>query len=358
MRSFQWLIAFLLTTSTALASPVITSVTPNVGPVSGGTTVVIRGAEFNEGCVFCSPPLPGSAVFFDGTPATDVFFIDSTTLEAVTPPHVPASVVVTVLQPDGSFARLVNGFTYQGDVYEVYDPLLFPIFTPPVFGQGGSEFRTTAKFWNKGDQPVSFFGYDISCRVWVDPLVVPPNPYELQPHEEQALNLYPECSPATGKLFYVPKGERGLAGSLRVWEVSKQTGNHGVEIPVVRREDFDERSIALVDVPNDPNFRLTLRVYGLNRGAASVNVTYGQKVVQLPMQFSSNIFEPSYAVYTFTEPPGGNVPVPPFVRPLMNVLVEVPPGPGGAVIPDTPIWAFITVTNNETQHITTITPQH
>ena len=357
MRIQHIVVALVLTASSIQASPVITSVTPNVGPVSGGTTVVIRGTGFSGGCVICSPPLPGSAVFFDGTPATDVFFIDATTLEAVTPPHVPESVVVTVVEPDDSFSRLVDGFTYQGDVYEAYDPLLFPIFTPPVFGQGGSEFRTTAKFWNKGDQEVSFFGRDSSCRVIVDYQIVPLNPYTLQPREQQALDLFPECSQTTGKLFFVPKGERGLAGSLRVWEVSKQSDNHGVEIPVVRREDFDEKSIALVDVPTDPKFRLTLRVYGLNRGASFVNVTYGAKVVELPLQFSSNIFEPSYAVYTFTEPPGGNVPVPPFVRPLMNVLVEVPRGPGGVVIPGSPIWAFITVTNNETQHITTITPQ-
>ena len=355
MHSFHWLIAFLLTASTALASPVITSVTPNSGPPSGGTTVVIRGTGFSNNCIFCTPPLlTDPEVFFDGVRAADVFFIDSTTLEVVTPPHIPGSVSVFVTQWDGSdpdHDTLVNGFTYEGETYDAYDPVLFPIFTPPVFGQGGSEFRTTAKFWNKGDQPVTFYGLEISC-ILIDPPVQPQNPFTLPPRQEQSLDLYPECSQTTGKLFYVPKGERGLAGSLRVWEVSKQTGNHGVEIPVVRREDFDERSIALVDVPNDPNFRLTLRVYGLNRGAAFVNVTYGQKVVQLPMQFSSNIFEPSYAVYTgFTPPPGG--PTPPF----MNVLVEVPRGPDGAVISGTPIWAFITVTNNETQHITTVTPQ-
>jgi hypothetical protein len=353
MRTFHWLIAFLLTASTALASPVITSVTPNTGPMAGGTTVVIRGAEFSEGCVICSPPLPGSAILFDAAPATDVFFIDSTTLEVITPPHVPGSVSVTLLQPDGSQFILEHAFTYEGDVYDAYDPILFPIFSPPVFGQGGSEFRTSAKFWNRGHQPVTFYGYDLSCLL-VDPPAAPLNPFTLQPRQEQALDLFPACSQTNGKLFYVPKGERGLAGSLRVWEVSKQSSNHGVEIPVVRPEDFDERSIALVDVPNDPHFRLTLRVYALNRGPAFVNVTYGGKSEQLPLQFSDDIYQPGYAVYTgFTPPPGGQVPTPPF----MNVLVEVPPGPGGAVIPGTPIWAFITVTNNETQHITTVTPQ-
>jgi hypothetical protein len=41
----------------------------------------------------------------------------------------------------------------------------------------------------------------------------------------------------------------------------------------------------------------------------------------------------------------------------MTVLIDVPRDVGGVHIPGTPLWAFITVTNNETQHITTITPQ-
>ena len=351
MRPAHILFAIILTASTALADPVITSVTPSAGPLSGGTTVVIRGSGFTEACVICSPPLPGSEVLFDATPAAEVVFIDSETLEAVTPDHVPGSVAVTVVQPDGSHFTLNNGFTYQGDPYEAYDPVLFPIFTPPVFGQGGSEFRTSAEFWNRGIQPVTFYGLDISC-ILIDPPIQPQNPFTLQPRQQQALNLWPECSQTTGKLFYVPKGNRSLAGNLRVWEVSKQSANHGVEIPVVQREDFDEESIALVNVPIDPKFRLTLRVYGLNRGADFVNVIYGGNVVQLPLQVSSNIFEPSYAVYTGFTPLPGNT-----ILPFLNVLVEVPRGPGGVHLPGTPIWAFITVTNNETQAITTITPQ-
>jgi hypothetical protein len=356
MRLQHILFALVLTASTALASPVITSVTPNVGPTSGGTTVLIRGTGFSNNCIICSPPFADPAVFFDGVRA-DAVFIDSSTLEAVTPPHVPGSVDVMVSQHDGSDPNhytLVDGFTYEGNVYDTYDPVLFPVFSPPVFGQGGSEFRTTAKFWNKSlDHPITFYGLDISCTL-IDPPIQPQNPFTLQPRQEQALNLWPECSQTTGKLFYVPKGENSLAGSLRVWEVSRQSDNHGVEIPVVQREDFDEESIALIDVPTDPKFRLTLRVYGLNRGSSFVNVTFGGNLVQLPLQFSGNFFEPSYAVFTeFPPVPGGHVPVPPF----MNVLVEVPRGPGGVVIPGTPIWAFITVTNNETQHITTITPQ-
>jgi hypothetical protein len=356
MRLCHFFLAVLFTASSVLASPVITSVFPSSGPPEGGTKVLIRGAGFSDNCIICSPPFAAPEVLFDGIHSTDVTFIDSSTIEAVTPPHVPGSVSVTVRQMDGSdpnFDTLENGFTYEGQVYDAYDPILFPIFSPPVFGQSGTEFRTTAELWNRSlNQPVSFFGLDTSCTL-IDPSILPETQFTLPPRQEQALNLFPECSQWPARLFLVPKGDKSLAGSLRVWEVSRQSENHGVEIPVVRREDFDEESIALVGVPTDPKFRLTLRIYGLNQGAQVVNVFFGGRLVQVPMYWSNSVFVPSYAIFTdFTPEPGQ----PPFPEKL-NVLVEAPRGPGGAVIPGTPLWAFISVTNNETQHITTITPQ-
>ena len=354
MRLRHIAIAFVLTASTVLASPVITSVTPNSGPTAGGTTVVIRGTGFNDNCDICSPPFGALQVFFDGILAS-VTIIDSSTVQAVSPPHAagPVAVKVTQFEGDPNHYTLENGFTYDDNIGETFDPILFPIFTPPVFGQGDSEFRTTAEFWNRSlDQPVTFYGLDTSCTL-IDPPLHPEMPFTLQARQTHALNLWPDCSQSIGKLFYVPPGNRSLAASLRVWEVTRQGENHGVEIPVVHRDDFDEESIALVGVPTDPKFRLTLRVYSLNRGSNVVYVSFDGNVVQLPLQPSSNIFEPSYAVMTDFNPGPGRT-----IFPNVNVLVETPRGPGGAVIPGTPIWAFITVTNNETQHITTITPQH
>ena len=344
----------LISASTVLANPVITSVTPNSGPPAGGTTVVVRGTGFNDNCDICSPPFGAAQVFFDGVRAASIKFIDDTTIEAVTPAHVPASVDVTVSQfaGDPNFDTLENGFTYGDNAYANFDPVLFPIVTPPVFGQGGSEFRTTAEFWNRSlDEPVTFYGLDTSCTL-IDPPLYPEMPFTLQARQTVAFNLWPDCSQTVGKLFYVPKGDRSLAAGLRVWEVTRQGQNHGVEIPVVRLEDFDEESIALVSVPTDPKFRLTLRIYGLNRGSTFVNVTFAGNLVQLPLQFSDSVFAPSYVAFTeFAPLPGQTLP------PFMNVLVEVPRSQVGTVIPRTPIWAFITVTNNETQAITTITPQ-
>lgn len=340
------------------ASPIVHSVTPSSGPAAGGTTVVIRGTNFSFNCITCSPPFADPLVYFDNIPAPSVRFVDSTTLEVVTPPHLPGTASVTVMNLDGSEPpsdTLENGFTYTGEISEAFDPLLFPIFLPPIPGAHGSEFRTTARLWNKSaTETITLYGYDRTCSL-IDPPIGPETPMALAPRDKQALRLWPECSSTVGRLLYVPKGDHNVAASLRVWETSRQAENHGVEIPVARIEDFSTDSIALVDVPTDPKFRLTLRVYGRNRGETLVNLWYGSgsgtccadtwNSLQLPMQAGRNIFEPSYAVFTDFDPAEG---FPPFPE-TINVLVQSHDGH--------PIWAFLTVTNNETQHITTITPQ-
>jgi hypothetical protein len=84
-------------------APTITSVTPSTGPTSGGTTVVVAGANFQSGAV----------VRFDGTPATSVTFVSATALQAVTPAHAAGPVTVSVTNPDSYAATLASGFTYS-----------------------------------------------------------------------------------------------------------------------------------------------------------------------------------------------------------------------------------------------------
>jgi hypothetical protein len=350
-------LAVLAFASSALATPVITSVTPRSGPVTGGTTVQIHGTGFSNECVTCSPPFADPQVYFGSAPAASVRYMGPNLIEAVTPRHIPVDVSVSVYQADGAdpnYDVFENGFSFEGDVYTAFDPLLFPIFVPPVPGQAGSEFVTTARLWNKGLTPVSFFGYDRTCTL-IDPPISATDLFGLAPREEYELTLFPECSDSIAKLFFIPKGDESLAASLRVSETSKQAQNHGVEIPVVRLEDFSEESIALLDVPVDPKFRLTLRIYGLNRGTNFVNVSFGNRAIQVPLRRGQTLFDPSYAEVTDFAPADTAPPSP--RRESMTVLVDVPRGAGGVNIPGSPIWAFITVTNNETQHITTITPQ-
>ena len=87
---------------TYLASPTVTSITPNMGSAAGGFSVTITGTNF--------APVP--TVTFGGAAATGVAFASSTSLVATVPAHAAGMVDVVVMNPDGQSGTLDNGFTY------------------------------------------------------------------------------------------------------------------------------------------------------------------------------------------------------------------------------------------------------
>jgi hypothetical protein len=87
---------------TYIAPPTVTSVSPNTGPVAGGTAVTLTGANFAS----------GATVTFGGTAATNVVVTNSTTITATTPAHAAGSVAVTVTNSNGLSGNLATGFTY------------------------------------------------------------------------------------------------------------------------------------------------------------------------------------------------------------------------------------------------------
>jgi IPT/TIG domain len=354
MRCTITLLALLLA-ATLSADPVITSITPNVGPVAGGTRVIVKGTGFSTLCIVCSPVGFGATpmIYFLETEAASVKYIDSTTLEVVTPPHLPATVPVRVHQFDGSQPfTLENAFTFEGEPASGFDPILFPIFLPPVKGAFDSEFHTTARIWNEDlFHELTLYGVDTSCYLF-DPPIYPLFPQPVAPNGLER-TLLTGCSTTPGRLFWVPKGEDTIAANLRVRDVTRQATSHGVEIPVVHRNDFSTQRITLLGVPIEPRFRNTLRIYGVTQAEQLINVSIGNELHQLYLQRGADVFEP--ASLTFTD-----FPLPeelPAGQSTIKVVVDLPRGVGGVPLEGNPlIWAFITVTNNETQQITTITP--
>jgi hypothetical protein len=79
-------------TFTYLAVPSVTGVSPNQGPVSGGTTVTLTGANFSG----------ATAVRFDGVAAASYTVDSATQITAVTPAHVAGPAAVTVTTPSGT----------------------------------------------------------------------------------------------------------------------------------------------------------------------------------------------------------------------------------------------------------------
>ncbi|MDN5331326.1 MAG: large repetitive protein [Tepidanaerobacteraceae bacterium] len=88
---------------TTYTEPKIFTVTPNRGPVQGGTEITIKGEDFQSDAL----------VVIGDSFAADVKYIDNTTLTAKTPPGREGSVDVQVINPsDGGFAVKSGGFTY------------------------------------------------------------------------------------------------------------------------------------------------------------------------------------------------------------------------------------------------------
>ena len=89
--------------------PGVITVSPAGGAVAGGTKVTIAGSGFQV----------GAAVTFDGTAATNVLRINTTTITATTPAHAAGAVNVVVTNPDNFAATRTNGFTY---LTQQFDP--------------------------------------------------------------------------------------------------------------------------------------------------------------------------------------------------------------------------------------------
>jgi hypothetical protein len=95
-------IASFVFLSSSGPAPTVSSVSPNSGSVSGGTTLTIVGTNF----------APGATVSFAGTVATDVTVVSSTSITATTPPQAAGAVSVRVTNPDSQSSTLANGYTY------------------------------------------------------------------------------------------------------------------------------------------------------------------------------------------------------------------------------------------------------
>lgn len=85
------------------AAPIVTSVSPTSGPLTGGTLVTITGVNFQQ----------GATVKFDDVLGTDVAFVSTTKL-TVTSPAVtnPGVSAIEVTNPDGKSASLPDAFTF------------------------------------------------------------------------------------------------------------------------------------------------------------------------------------------------------------------------------------------------------
>lgn len=343
MKRLLAVLLFAAASAGAQQELTITSVSPASGPATGGTAVTIKGTGF-QFCVICSPPLPPPEVSFGGVYARSVQVIDENTMVVTTPAHLPSIVNVSVEQFSKT-ATLPSAYTFTGPVSEGFDRILLPIFLRPIEGQFGSLFSTKLRLANSSYiEQATVFGLTPFCALSAcipfDPLA---GPMIIAPGN--VLDSF-EYTGNPGAFLYVPKESPAVIANLRAFDLARNQLNHGTEIPVVRDDEFTLEPIRLLGVPGNPQFRNTLRIYA--EAETTVTVTIDDMAWLVPLRAGVNLLDPAYAV--FTDFPVGNFEHDVWIIPS----TAIPPVPG---LTAPRVWAFISVTNNETQLITTITPQ-
>lgn len=228
--------------------------------------------------------------------------------------------------------------------------VLLPIFTPPVFGANGSRFHTELYIGNPGTTPVTIYAVASPCNI----LCIPPDPVEL-------IMLAPGAHIAPGDISLNGKPGRfifldgddvdPISMNLRVRNISDKAVDYGVEIPVVRENEFRINEIVFYGVPSDPNFRNMLRIYTI--APIDVLITVGSELTHDPLPVRVRLtggednLDPAYGVFTAFPKQVGAVTVRIVADPDFVSLLPI----------EIPLWAFISVTNNTTNAISTITPQ-
>jgi hypothetical protein len=87
---------------TYTTAPLVYSVSPITGPVTGGTTVTVTGGGFES----------GAEVSFGGVAASSVTFVSSNELQAVAPASAAGTVSIVVTNPDSETGTLESAFSF------------------------------------------------------------------------------------------------------------------------------------------------------------------------------------------------------------------------------------------------------
>lgn len=357
--AYASLVLLLLAFGAVAQSPVITAIAPDSGPAAGGTEVVITGDNFSTK-VTCILPCPPIVSFGDiDVPAKEE---SDERLVVTSPPHPPGTVDITVKVTGESPVTRSGAFTFIGGPQSEYELVLLPVHLDgPINGAFGSRWMTDLWMRNNDKEgPVSLAPWP--CPAGEACPAVVPLTYSLQPghslHNLPPFFQAPDGNPS--RLLYVSKpGASDVSFGLRFADLTRTDLNGGTELPAIREDELLKRESQLFNVPlTDPKFRVLLRVYDTTHTTAHFLVAlyaqsegvqsavHSEQVTASTPQSGDFRTKAAYAQLDITD--------------LLRLEKTWPATIRIAVEPLTPgsrYWTFASITNNETQLVTLVTPQ-
>ncbi|HEU4887856.1 MAG TPA: hypothetical protein VFV49_08225 [Thermoanaerobaculia bacterium] len=237
-----------------------------------------------------------------------------------------------------------------------YTTFLIPLVSHGLAGAHGSIWDSELYVFNGSHLPLRMPGFSDSPVLPIEPSIV------IQPHVTTQVGLFPRDG-VDGAFLYVPNTMVSTTKmSLRIRDTSQNATSLGDEVPIVRA-DQAAHELTIFDVPVDPKYRATLRIYGFTQAPMPVRVTIYPEIGVPPLrQFDVTLngivtaaFDPFplHPAYIALDPLGDEIRSS-IVRRVRIVITNFAP-----VITPTPpkIWAFVSLTNNETNQVTLVTPK-
>jgi hypothetical protein len=254
-------------------------------------------------------------------------------LIATAPPHAPGVYDVVVNSTAGTLTATAALIYYDPSAADpaVFEPIVYPLsFQGP--GAFGSQW-TTESFMH-ASTPAAFFRDAVPCNGCSS---------SIQLDTKQLTN---DSNP-WGHVLYAMRGTTGsLDLASRIHDTSRQSQTAGTEVPVIYGRDF-RTQLQFLNVPVDSRYRVTLRLWSFGNSPVSVLVDsipaqeLGIPLAKIP---GTAMWFGSIDVTTLLTLASGN-PTNLMVTPIASPLLSPP------------IWGMLSLTNNDTQQVTIISPQ-
>ncbi|HEX2060148.1 MAG TPA: IPT/TIG domain-containing protein, partial [Thermoanaerobaculia bacterium] len=341
----------------------ITHLEPATGFTFGGSYSWIRGVDIVDETVSCDETCFGTrpcpvTVLFGDVPA-HVYFAMPDIVAVEAPPHAAGLVDVTVRVAGKPELKLANGYTYSRDAFRTsendYVPYLIPITSNQLAGGHGSVWVSEWSVFNASPERLLMIQCAPDAGVCTDPVVEAGRVETLQPT--------PRPAGLDGAFVYIPrKLTPDIVMELRVRDVSRESDGWGTELPLVPPVRFGHTH-RLLDIPTDPSYRVTLRVYGNDDEHQPLVVTVYPLDGTQPIERRELSLDgtpagdrhefPTSPAYVQLDPITDAVRAAGHAR----VRIEVSTLAVGENPWDPSIWAFASITNNTTQQVTIVTPR-
>lgn len=252
--------------------------------------------------------------------------------------NIPVIAAVLALTLAFSSRRAIGAEALSGPTAASVDVRLFvPVLISNLPGVGGSVWATEVWVTNTSDQPVVYALAPVPCNVSAGCPTYAVSPQATVRDDD----LVPR---PTGRwVGFNP----AIQLEARIRDLSRNALSAGVELPIVRETDFRSDEINLNGISQDPRFRVTLRIYGLDAGG-QVTVEQidelGHLIRTTPVVLpppDNPLILTGYAQLAIDSVPDVRAPLRIRIRPVAGAPR---------------IWALASVTNNATSEVTLIQP--